>query len=357
MTDYRAIDYRQPQYRRQVFLDFYEFHLKYRAHPGCVYYVMPHLKEHYGWNDEEALWFAFLNGNTQNPLTSLTLHRIAPTPDKAADLIAFYKANYANLAFDTDRRYHKKSLEDAVIGYLSLVGGSQKTFWDNAATRGFKGVWAAATSIPTFGRLSAYSYSEYLRIMGIDFDADDLMLEDRSGSKSHRNGLVKVLGLDEYEWHDSNPGFDGVYPRDLIHALTNQAASLLWEMKDRAAGTDYEYDVSYFTLESALCTYKSWHRPNRRYANVYNDMLYYRIKDTEAAWPDEDFTVFWEARKRYLPDYLRLEDNPHDPGVVPVKQNHYRETGQVIMLDRDYPHYANDFNDRVRAGGFPLRTK
>jgi hypothetical protein len=356
-VDSRQIDYRRPELRQGVFLDFYEFHLKYRAHPGGVYYLMPYLKEHYGWSQEEALWFAFLNGNTQNPVTSLILHRQAPTPDKAPALITFYKANYERLAFDTDRRYHKKSLEDAVIGYLSLVGESQERFWANAASRGFSGVWKAATSIPTFGRLSAYSYSEYLRIMGVDFDCDSLMLEDRSGSKSHRNGMCKVLGLDQFDWHDSNPGFDGVYSNELISVLNNRAAGLLWEMKQRAQGQDWAGDVSYFTMESALCTYKSWHRPNRRYPNVYNDMLYYRIRDNQAAWPEEDLTVFWEARKHYLPDYLRLEDNPTDPGVVPVKQNHYRETGQVVMMNRDFPHYQNDFNDKLDAGGFPIRTK
>lgn len=355
--DYRDIDYRQPQYRRQVFLDFYEFHLKYASHPGGVYYLMPYLKEHYGWNDEEALWFAFLNGNTQNPITSLILHRYAPTPAHANDLITFYRANYDRLAFDTDRRYHKKSLEDALIGYLALVGPSQKTFWDNAAKRGFKGVWAAATQIPTFGRLSAYSYSEYLRIMGIDFDADDLMLEDRSGSISHRNGLCKVLGLDQFDWHKSNPEFDGVYPKELISALNETASSLLIETYQRSIGKHWQKDVSYFTLESALCTYKSWHRPNRRYPNVYNDMMMYRIQDAQAAWPDENLHVFWEARQSCLPDYLRLEDNPTDPGVVPVKQNHYRETGQVVMMNIDYPQYANDFNDKIRNGGFPPRTK
>jgi hypothetical protein len=32
------------------------------------------------------------------------------------------------------------------------------------------------------------------------------------GSQSHRNGLAKVLGRDDLDWHDSNPtGFDGKY--------------------------------------------------------------------------------------------------------------------------------------------------
>jgi hypothetical protein len=109
-------------------------------------------------------------------------------------------------------------------------------------------------------------------------------------------------------------------------------------------------------MESALCTYKSWHRVNRRYPNVYNDMFYDRLRKTQSAWPEEDLSPFWEARRRFLPDYLRLEDMTHDPGCVPVKQNHYRLTGQVIMMDRDYPEFRNDFNDAVNARRFPRRA-
>jgi hypothetical protein len=232
----------------------------------------------------------------------------------------------------------------------------QLDFWYDRAEGGFPEMWKAATSIPTFGRLSAFSYLEYLRIMDIPFDCETLFLDDLSGSKSHRNGLCKVMGLDQFDWHDSNPSFDGKYPKDLIEFLTIAGENLRDDMWIRAKDKGYRGDVSYFTLESTLCTYKSWHRPNRRYPNVYNDMLYYRIKNVQEKWAGEDLGVFWQAREDNLPTHLRLEDNPHDPGLVPLKQNHYRLTGQVIMMDVEYPQYANDFNDAVREGRLPLRT-
>lgn len=351
------VDWRLPEYREQVFLDFYEFHLKYRAHPGCVYYLMPYLRELYGWNEEEALWFAFLNGNTQNPITSLLLHNQSPTPANAEKMLEWYRANYDKLAFDTDRRYHKKSLAEATKGYLLLLlGRTQGEMWHEAALGGFSSVWKVATAIPTFGRLSAFSYGEYLRIMGVEYDCDNLLLDDISGSRSHRNGLCIVTGLDEFDWHKTNPTFNGHYPPELITALEDVGSSLLQKMKARSVGKDYARDVSYFTLESALCTYKSWHRPNRRYPNVYNDMLYNRIKDAERTWGD-NFSQFWEARQKYLPDYLRLEDNPHDAGLAPIKQNHYLKTGEVIMMDMDYPQYQNGYNKAVRAGTLPRRER
>lgn len=336
-------DWRLPEHRRKVFMDFYEFHLRYRAHPGCVYYLMPYLRDHYGWDDEQALWFAFLNGNTQHPVTSLIIHRRHPYPSRRA---ATYLAdNYEQLEFDTDRRYHKSQFDLAVHGYLTMIGDEpQADFFNRAAQGGFRSMWYMASTVPTFGRLSAFSYLEYLRIMGVPFDCDTLLLDDMSGSKSHRNGLAIVAGLDEYDWHKSNPSFTGKYPPSVLATLKATGDSLLADMKKRAAGQPWENDVSFFTLESTLCTYKGWHRPDRRYPNVYNDMLHDRIRKSEQRWPNEDLSIFWQARADCLPPHLRLEDNPHDPGVHPTKQNHYRLTGEVIMMNVEYPEYANSFN-------------
>jgi hypothetical protein len=356
-----GMDFRQPGLRREVFHRFYSFHLRHRSHPGGVYYLLPHLAERLGWDAEQALWFAFLNGNTQHPITSLLLHQAGPGPAHADQLLGFWRRNYGRLGFDTDRRYHKKHLDKAVAGYLTnLAGAPQLDYWTAAAGDGFAGVWTAARAIPTFGRLSAFSFAEYLKITldGLrlprpaGFDCDTLMLDDHTGSKSHRNGLCKVLGLDALDWHPSNPNFDGHYnPAELQH-LTGAAAVLLAEARQRAWGQPWAADVGNFTLESALCTYKSWHRPNRRYPNVYNDMLHDRIRQSEERWPTADLSLFWEARAVALPRALRLEDQPFDPGMVPAKQNHYLLTGQQVMLDHDDPAFTNDFQAKVDAHGF-----
>jgi hypothetical protein len=350
-----TVDLRLPEHRREVFTRFYLFHLRHRSHPGCVYYLFPYLRERFGWDDEEALWFAFINGNTQHPVTSLLLHQVAPTPAHAPAMLDWFRANYQRLAFDTDRRHHKKSFPEAVASYIAQTGPSQARYWHDQAAGGFAGIWAAATGIYSFGRLSAFSYGEYLRIMGVPFDCDTLFLGDRSGSRSHRNGMCIVTGRDQYDWHASNPGFDGNYPPDLIAQLEDDAAELLAEAARRSAGQAHAADVSYFTLESALCTYKSWHRPNRRYPNVYNDMLHDRLRLSEKQWPGVDLSVFWNARRANLPSYLLLESMPGDPGCVAVKQNHYRTTGQTVVMGREDPMFASDFDanvDRLAYGTF-----
>lgn len=285
-------DYRAPELRREVFLDFFAFHTRHGIHPGCTYFLIPWLRKHYGWDDEQTLWFAFLNGNTQNPLTTLQLHRRGDRPERADEVLGWYSEHVNELAWDTDRRYHRRALPESVHGYLRMLQGHpQQDFWEGVTASGWRTTWAAATAIPTFGRLSAWSFCDYLHACGIDVHCTDLMLDDKAGSRSHRNGLCLVAGLDVYDWHASNPGFDGRYPKRLLDHLDRVGRDLLNDAQERAAGEAWARDLTLLTLESALCTYKGWHRPNRRYPGVYADMLHDRIRQAELRFPADDFTL------------------------------------------------------------------
>lgn len=368
-------DFRHPQYRREVFLRFYEFHLRYRAHPGCVYFVLPEL-----WKDlsmEQRLWLCFINGNTQNPVTSWLIFQQCPerkalaTKHKMFKFNEWFNKNYGNLEFDIDRRYHKKDFLRAVQCYNALVEPfksydahrPQEMYFGHlklqeARAHGhtmFQALWETVRrDFYTFGRLSAYSYLEYLNLAGLPLATDSvdmLMLDDLSGSKSHRNGLAKVLGRDDLDWHKSNPAnFAGQYTPEVMAWLKYEASRLLADARKRFTGLTEKVvlrDVNFFTLESALCTFKSWFRKNRRYPGVYLDMMHERIRRSEHLWgggESWDTAIFWRMRRKHLPTYLRLEDNACDKGLNPVKQNHFRETGEVIMMHRDWPCFANAYN-------------
>jgi amino acid-DNA transferase-like protein len=368
-------DLRAAHLREEVFLRFWFFHLVLKAHPGCVYYVMPHLRKIYGWDDEQALWYAWLNGNTQNPITSLALFEHAPagpTDEPGVErMLRFYDREFKRLAWDTDRRHWKSKLRPAVAAYQEALRshcGNQARMWEVAASDGFAGVWAQATALYGFGRLSAFSFAEYLRIMGHGAPCDNLFLGDHDGSRSHRNGLALVAGRTDLI-RDSR-----MYPGRVDERLTaadlgllqHKANELVAAMEGRVAGLPWEQqkliapDVGYFTLESALCTYKSWHKRNRRYPNVYNDMLYDRLKWYEARWPvnrTQQWTrPIWEARAASLPEWARLEQRPFDPGLSPVKQNHYLDTGQTVMMGHYWPALWSDLDDAIMLGDLGLRA-
>ena len=348
-----GLDFRDVKYRREVFLNFYEFHLKYKSHPGAVYYMMPYISEQLNFTQEDKLWFAYINGCTQNILTTYIIFKQFPKLEEIdfLELETWFNPNWSKLAWDMDRRYAKAKFITCVKDYKAHLNGKTQVEFFNSiggsvdSYANFNTTWDyVINKFFLFGRLSTFSYLEYLKIMGLNIDCDKLFLYDMDGSKSHRNGLCKVLGRDDLDWHDKlNPHFEG-YTSDIIDWLITEGESLLHESKARFKDEPYLTDVSYFTLESTLCCYKSWYRKNRRYANVYNDMFYNRIKFAESKWDGEiDFSIFWNGRKKYLPEYLRLEDNPTDPGLTPTKQNHFRNTGEVIMMDKDFSYFKNSF--------------
>lgn len=351
----RGADFRDPKYREEVFLRFYEFHIRYRAHPGGVYYAFPWLFEEFNLTQEQRLWFAYINGLSQNVVTTFTIWQ--EFPDLATldlkKLDAWFNLNWSRLGWDMDRRYVKAKFVRCVELYrkLTLDGvGSQESFFNiimntNNEQQNFNNAWGyVMKNFAYFGRLSTFSYLEYLRIVGLKLDCDQLFLDDMSGSKSHRNGLAKVMGRDDLDWWAKNPRWQGYKAGD-VQMLAEYGAELLEKARQRID----DPDVGYFTLESTLCCYKSWHRPNRRYPNVYNDMFALRIADAQRKWGKaKDLSIFWRLRRSCLPEHLLTEINPKDSPLKAIKQNHYLMTGQVVMMDKEWECFRNDYNDAVR---------
>jgi len=352
----QGLDFRLPEYRREVFLRFYEFHLKYRSHPGAVYYVIPYLIKKYNLTKEQQYWLAFLNGCTQNICTTWFIFLNFPNFNglNIEDIEYWHKENWKLLQYDIDKRYAKGHLVEQIFNYKKNLGElTQEEFFEFSLcsfTDKYKNFWRVwdivIKNFYLFGRLSTFSYLEYLKIIGLNIDCPDLFLEDLSGSKSHRNGIIKVCGRDDLDWCKDNPTLVKHNGWVVANAIV-EGNSILEEAKLRFKDKEFLNDVNYFTLESTLCCYKSWFRHNRRYPNVYNDIFYNRIKKVESLnIPDVDFSIFWTCRKDNLPTYLRLEDNKNDPGLVPIKQNWFRETGEVIMMDKEWDCFKNNFNNK-----------
>lgn len=339
-------DWRLPEHRRKVFLDSWEFHLMFGTLPGCVHHLLPAIAEHYELDDDGRAWLVWLNANTQNPAMSLLL--LEASRGSAAGwqgAVDFWNTNFSKLDWDTDRRHQKGKFGEATQKFIAYGGEGSYNWWAEAGLLGWKTTWAYANNQPYMGRLSAWSMIEYARILfGPDVipDADDLMLRDADGSRSHRAGLAVVSGYEGAEywgWPETRP---------FLPELETLAYGLMLEMTNRCR--DKPYQPSRLDLESALCTYKGWHKPNRRYPNVYADMAYLRLRRAEERFGGR-FGLLWEARAAALPDWARLECTPGDPGLKPAKQNHYRETGEVIMMGHVWPKYWSSFDEEVHGHG------
>lgn len=344
-----AIDWRLPANRPEAFQRFYSFHLKYQSHPGMVYSYLPAIAKAYDLDKDGRAWLAWLNGNTQNPAMSLLLLEAAPGPWQWRDAVDFWNSNFRAMDWDTDRRHQKSKFGVATEKWFLDYGVAPAKGWAVAGLDGWGSTWQYAKGQPYMGRLSAWSMIEYARILlGQDVvpDSSTWMFEDTKGSCSHRNGAAVVMGHDATYWPAEAASVLGI-----VDNLAQYADGLLAEARKRNPGHP---DVGRLTMESALCTYKSWHKPNRRYPNVYADMAYVRLKKAEARF-GKRFQLLWDTRAATLPDYLRLETSPTDPGMCAAKANHYLETGQPVMLHREYPDMQNTFNMAVENGAYGLR--
>jgi hypothetical protein len=298
---------------------------------------LPYLAHELDWDTEERYWAAWLNANTQNPVTTMLLMEAGSVPGYHERVARYQERNWKTLQWDSDRKWQKSSevFGRALRGYAELMeqAGSQSAYWAGVAD--WDDAWRRMTALPYMGRLSAWSGLEYMRLLGDQPipDAETLLLGDASGSRSHRNGLALVTGHDDLlQDRQLNPGgYTTKWEPDFLTEMETEGYWLLAQARERNPG---EPDVGYLTLESCLCNWKSWHKRNRRYPNVYADMLHERIRWAEARHGLR-FGVLWDARKAALPDYLRLEDTTGDPGLCGVKQNHYNETGEVILLGHE----------------------
>src|SRR5258708_12413575 len=101
-----GMDFRKPEYRREVFLRFYQFHTQFKLHPGLVYLLIPYMRKRLNWNLEQLLWYCFINGNTQHPPTSwIIFNRFSDSPTLDTPfLVQFFNTDRNRLEFNPNPR-------------------------------------------------------------------------------------------------------------------------------------------------------------------------------------------------------------------------------------------------------------
>lgn len=323
-------DYRLLENRREYFDALYKLNLVYGVMPGLVYLYMPELAKRYRWGVDEKLWFAFLNGLTQNPITSLILfHRLPGVPPAGSALSQFeewFNENWHELQFDVDRRFQKKETVNAIKTYAKLVEqfGSQEAMLRKDTP--YSSLWSRVRdNYYSFGRLSSFSYLEYVYLNGFGSDCDNLLFNDKSGSKSHRNGMFFLLGKDYLVWDKRQvKSHDGDYPEfnRMCDWLNQESNTYLAEFSNSHQGVS---NIGNFTLESNLCTFKN-HFYGRRYPGVYSDMAQERIEWAEIRKFKNVVTIFKQIREDKLPEWLRSECSDEHL-TIPKKAVKFAETG------------------------------
>lgn len=323
-------DYRLKENRLEYFTALYKINLEHGVMPGMVYLYMPELAARRSWDDEQKLWFATINGFTQNPITSLRIFQQLPECPPAGAALgkfdAWFNDNWNTLQFDSDRVKNKRNTVAGIKSYAQLVsehGGFQTLLWVQGQS--YAEAWGKASSVHSFGRLSTFSYLEYVKIMGYGAPCTDLMFTDFDGSRSHRNGALFLQGADALVF-DKRSGneFNGKYEN-----FEPMCSWLLEKSNDFLRAFAHHHptspDVGYFTLESQYCQFKNGFF-KRRYPGVYSDMAWDRIKWYDERGMTELTDSFKDIRSLQLPEWLR-EECEVKPTARATKASQFAETG------------------------------
>ena len=322
------MDYRLREHRREAFIRWYAWSLKYDDCDPAVW-ATNYLNKRYEHNDEQRLWLCWLYGNTYHLPTAWVLMNEFPDFELATveRMEAWNAQNYKRLRYQTDTKWNKGHLPAMFASYQKYIGsGTQRdkfnSICDSGDEENFDRLWIdVKDSLHKFGRYSTWFYLQHLRhTAGVRISPTSLMLSDYSGSRSHRNGLLFALGRDD--------DYDRKLSGKEYEALEVEARSIIKETKNRFP--ELVEQVDFFTMETCLCSFKKIFREHHgRYLGYYLDRQAEEIMKAEGdGWYGIDWDVLWQARNETID--LRLD---HKRGIDKEKYSTFVRTGQMENLE------------------------
>ena len=294
------IDFREKKNRKEAFILWWVWSIRFKDCDPAVW-MTQYLNDRYEHNIEERYWLAWLYGNTYQLPTAWVLKNEFPdfelaTTDRITD---WNNKNYKRLRYQTDTKWNKGHLPSMFESYKRFIGEcTQKERFEQFCVGGeeenFERVWdAVITNLHKFGRYSTWFYMQHLKhTCNLPIDATSLKLDDYSGSRSHRNGLLYALGQEEY--------VDEKLQESHTLSLKAEANEMRQDAIDRFP--QYVNELDFFTMETCLCSFKKIFRTREgRYLGYYLDRQSEEITKAESdGWYGIDWDVTWQARNETL---------------------------------------------------------
>ena len=244
-------------------------------------------------NKEQKLWIAWIYGTTYFFPTTWVIWNEFPDMELVGldRLKDWNNNNYKRLRYQIDTKWNKGHLPVQFESYKNWVGQKSqldafRPFLLKRSDENFNDLWnEVKTKFHKFGRYSTWFYLQTLKqCCDLPIEPGHLMLEDYSGSRSHRNGLCMALGRPE--WYDEK------LSAKQIAYMNDVAAEVLLEVKKDFPDTDY------FDMETCLCSFKKLFRKKHgRYLGYYLDRQAEEIAKCEAdGWDGIDWQPLWDSR-------------------------------------------------------------
>ena len=322
------MDYRLAQNRREAFIRWYAWSLKYDDCDPAVW-CTNYLHKRYEHNDEERIWLAWLYGNTYQLPTAWVLKNEFPDFELATvdRMEQWNTANYKRLRYQTDTKWNKGHLPAMFASYQKFIGDKTQrevleSYYGYTEEDNFESLWRVIKdSLHKFGRYSTWFYLQHLKhTAGIRISPTSLMLDDFDGSRSHRNGLLYAIG----EEHN----VDRKLTKAEYANLESKAYEIICETE--ASYPELTDQIDFFTMETCLCSFKKIFREHHgRYLGYYLDRQAEEIKMAEKdGWYGIDWDVLWQARNETID--IRLDN---DRGIDKDKFASFLNTGKLENLE------------------------
>ncbi len=283
------------------FINWYRWSLSIKDCDPAIF-MTNYLFRRFEHNKEQKLWIAWIYGTTYHFPTTWVIWNEFPDMELVGldRLKEWNSKNYKRLRYQTDTKWNKGHLPAQFESYKNWVGdrSQEEAFKDFIAPGSpklsFSLLWDEVKgNFHKFGRYSTWFYMQTLKqCCGLPIEPSSLMLEDYSGSRSHRNGLC--LALDKPEWYDKKLDVSQ------LAYLEAQAYLILEEVKKDFPNTDY------FDMETCLCSFKKLFRVKHgRYLGYYLDRQAEEIAQCEKdGWEGIDWQPMWDARNETLNNKL-----------------------------------------------------
>ena len=322
------IDYRQKKHRKDAFITWFAWSIAYKDCDTAIW-LSNYINDRYEHNIEQRYWFAWLYGNTYHLPAAWVIMNEYPDYELTGleRLTAWNATNYKRLRYQTDTKWNKGHLPAMYLSYRAFIGNAtqhgrfSQLYQDNEEST-FQAFWNVINkNWYKFGRYSTWFYLQQLKqTCNVPINPTSLMLDDYSGSRSHRNGLLLALGMDEH--------VDGKLSATQYRWLEGAARSILDEA--RAKYPQYAHEMDMFAIETCLCSYKKLFRHNNgRYLGYYLDRQAVEIMQCERdGWHGIDWDVMWQARSERLD--ARLVDSK---SIRTDYYNVFLDTGVLLRSD------------------------
>ena len=322
------MDYRLEQNRREAFIRWYAWSLKYDDCDPAVW-ATNYLNNRFEHNDEQKLWLCWLYGNTYYLPTAWILMNEFPDFELATvdRMTQWNTANYKRLRYQTDTKWNKGHLPVMFESYQKFIGDrSQRetieSFYVGNAEENFDALWMVLkTNLHKFGRYSTWFYMQHLRhTANVNIEPTSLMLDDYDGSRSHRNGLLFAIGRDN-DIDRKLTGREYAQLEAISDGIIDEMKSRFPELKDQ---------IDFFTMETCLCSFKKIFRAHHgRYLGYYLDRQAEEIQQCEKdGWYGIDWDVLWQSREETID--LRLDSRK---GIDKERFSSFMNTGKLENLD------------------------